>query len=89
LNNYNIINFINNKILLDKRFFIFCKNIFDIVKADISIFPIIGQGRRIFKNTLNNTSSLNIEDFIFHNVYMVEGFHINIISKVCFKVQEI
>jgi hypothetical protein len=41
LNNCDIINLINNKILFNKKFFIFCKNISNIVEAGIFIFSII------------------------------------------------
>jgi hypothetical protein len=42
LDNCNIINLINDKILLNKNFFVFCKNIFDIIEAGIFVFFIIG-----------------------------------------------
>jgi hypothetical protein len=42
LDNYNIINFVNNKILFNKGFFIFYKNVFDIIEASIFVFFIIG-----------------------------------------------
>jgi hypothetical protein len=85
LNNCNIINFINNKILFDKRFFVFYKNIFDIIETNISIFLIIGRGKYIFKNILNNISGPNIKNFIFYNIYIIERFYINIISKTRFR----
>jgi hypothetical protein len=84
LDNCNIINLINNKIL-----FIYYKNIFNIIKIGISMLLIIGRGKYIFKNMLNSIFSPNIKKFIFYNIYIIEGFHINIIFKIRLRIQEI
>jgi hypothetical protein len=86
LDNYNITNFVNNKILFDEKFFVFYKNISDIIEVDTSIFFIIGRGKYIFKNILNNTSGNNTKNFIFYNIYIIEKFYINIISEICFRI---
>jgi hypothetical protein len=86
LNNYNIINLINDKILFNKNFFIFCKNVFNIIKVGIFVFFIISRGKRIFKNVLNGASSPNIKNFIFYNIYIIKRFYINIISETCFRI---
>jgi hypothetical protein len=89
LDNCGIINFINNKILLDKGFFVFCRNIFNVIEAGIFIFFIINRKKYIFKNILNDISGSNIEDLIFYNVYIIEGFYINIIFEIYLRTQGI
>jgi hypothetical protein len=61
------------------------KDFLFLIKIDIFIFFIINRRKYIFKNILNNISGFNIKNFIFYNIYMIERFYINIISKICFK----
>jgi hypothetical protein len=75
--------------LFNKRFFVFYKNISNIVEASIFIFFIIGQGKYIFKNILNNIFGNNIKNLIFYNIYIIKNFYINIISETRFRTQEI
>jgi hypothetical protein len=72
LNNYNIINLINNKILFNKGFFVFYKNTSNIIKVGIFIFFIIDRGKYIFKNILNGMFNSNIKFFIFYNIYIIK-----------------
>jgi hypothetical protein len=76
LNNYSTINFVNNKILLNKKFFIFCRNISDIIEINTSMFSIINRRKHIFKNVLNNVFGFNIKNLILYNIYMIKKSNI-------------
>ena len=51
-----------------------------VMEAGSSTFSIKGYGKRILKGVLTGTNSAKL-DLVLNNVYLVEGFHTNIISE--------
>jgi hypothetical protein len=51
------------------------------VEAGTQAFPILGKGKRRFKNILNGNHGEQSEDLVLNDVVVVEGFHVNIISE--------
>lgn len=71
---------VNSKDLLvkgsyEKSTSLFC------VEAGTQSYPIDGYGTRIIKGALNGENGKGTEDLIMHNVALVEGFHVNIVSE--------
>jgi hypothetical protein len=51
------------------------------VEAGTQAFPISGKGTRMIKGLINGPRGARTEDLTLHNVVVVEGFHVNIISE--------
>ncbi|KAG5987008.1 hypothetical protein E4U52_007991 [Claviceps spartinae] len=53
----------------------------DYLEAGTTSFPISGRGTRIIRNVINGNDGHNTKDLILHDVAVVEGFHVNIVSE--------
>ena len=79
LDNYSAAYIVNNKALLEPRSFIKCSN--SSIDSRTSSLPISGRGQRIIQGVLQGPAGDNTVDLILNKVAIVEGFHVNIISK--------
>ncbi|KAG6078719.1 hypothetical protein E4U15_004141 [Claviceps sp. LM218 group G6] len=52
----------------------------DYLEAGTTSFPISERGTRIIRNVINGNDGHNTKDLILHDVAVVEGFHVNIVS---------
>ena len=80
LDNCGTIHLVNNKDLINSGTFIKAK-INDYVEAGITSLPIIGRGTRMIKNMVNGPAGPRTKDLILHNITVIKGFHVNIISE--------
>ena len=53
------------------------------MKAGITSLLIIRRGTRIIKNVINRPTRPRTKDLILHDIIVIKGFHINIISEAC------
>jgi hypothetical protein len=51
------------------------------VKAGITSLPIIGRGTHTIKNVVNGPTEPRTKDLILHDIIVIKGFHVNIISE--------
>jgi hypothetical protein len=71
---------VNSKELIDPRTFVKAK-IDDCVEAGTTIIPITRRGTYTIKNIVNGDQGPCTQDLILHDIAVVEGFHVNIVSK--------
>jgi hypothetical protein len=73
---------VNDVKRLDKASFI-KSLVTNIIKASITLLPILRRGTRTFKGLLNKIKSRKV-DLILFNVAIIKGFLINIVLKALF-----
>jgi hypothetical protein len=88
LDNGAALHLVNNKELLVPGSF--KKSVrLETVEAGTQAFPISGQGTRIIAGVVNGTRGACTEDLVLHNVAVVDGFHVNIVSEARLFVKEV
>jgi hypothetical protein len=53
----------------------------DYVESGTSRLEIVGRGKRVISNILNGAEGPKTENLVLHDVAVVEGFHVNIVSE--------
>ena len=80
LDNCGASNLVNDKKLLVPSSFV--KSTSDeYVKAGTSRIPILRRGKRLLSKVLEGLDGARTADLVLNDVAMIEGFHVNIISK--------
>jgi hypothetical protein len=59
------------------------------VEAGTQAFPISGRGTRVIKNVVHGERGERTEDLTLHQVAVVEGFHVNIVSEARLKTSNV
>jgi hypothetical protein len=80
INNYGATHLVNSKDLLEPRSFVKASSN-ESVEAKSSALLIISRGTRVIKRALNGKFRRATINLILKNVAVIEGFHVNIISK--------
>jgi hypothetical protein len=71
---------VNSKELIDPRTFVKAK-INDYVEAGMTVIPITGRGTCMIRNIVNSDQGPRTQDLILHDIVVVEGFYMNIVSE--------